>query len=64
MGLLPDWSVQNRPTPRAVRVAVWVAVGAPAFVGGLTALVLLDVVTRKWPSGVPQHVKDRAGVLS
>lgn len=70
MGLLAECrsltqaSVQNRPTPRAVQVLVWVAVGVPAFAGGLTALVLFDVVSRKWPSGIPQHVKDRAGVLS
>lgn len=65
MGCLSDLrslrgaSVQNRPAPRAVQVLVWVAVGVPAFVGGLTALVVFDVASRKWPAGVPQHVRDR-----
>ena len=58
------WSVQNRPTPTAVRVFVWVAVGVPAFAGALTALAIADIVTRKWPSGVPEWVVERAEVAA
>ena len=45
------WSVQNRPTPRLVQVAVWVAILVPGVVVGVAAALVADVLTVHWPKG-------------
>jgi hypothetical protein len=45
------WGVQNRPTPRAVRVAVWVAILAPGVCLGIAAAAVAEILTVDWPKG-------------
>lgn len=46
-----SWSVQNRPSSRAIQVAVWAVILIPGVCVGIAAAAVAEVLTINWPTG-------------
>jgi hypothetical protein len=47
----PRWTVERRPSDRAISAAFWTALTACSVMGAVVAGAVLEAFTRRWPTG-------------